>query len=203
MSAFPRGVRQPAASAEVAPARRPDCGRPMRAVCSRVLSAGNGGWGVERVFELVKELSELPGPTGHEDAVQDWVERRWTEFAQDVRRTRVNNILARVGGAGRRLLLVAHADEICLMVKSVSDEGFLHLWPYYSDQLGRPPRWFTPLNQPALVLSSAGAVPGVFATASGHVVGGRNSQKERSEEHTSELQSRQYLVCRLLLEKKK
>src|SRR3712207_7600102 len=30
--------------------------------------------------------------------------------------------------------------------------------------------------------------------------GGRRS---RSEEHTSELQSRQYLVCRLLLEKKK
>src|SRR5947209_16618209 len=28
-------------------------------------------------------------------------------------------------------------------------------------------------------------------------------QKSRSEEHTSELQSRQYLVCRLLLEKKK
>src|SRR3712207_7559349 len=27
--------------------------------------------------------------------------------------------------------------------------------------------------------------------------------KRRSEEHTSELQSRQYLVCRLLLEKKK
>src|SRR3712207_8416479 len=29
------------------------------------------------------------------------------------------------------------------------------------------------------------------------------TQIERSEEHTSELQSRQYLVCRLLLEKKK
>src|SRR3712207_8846130 len=28
-------------------------------------------------------------------------------------------------------------------------------------------------------------------------------KKVRSEEHTSELQSRQYLVCRLLLEKKK
>src|SRR3712207_8851008 len=28
-------------------------------------------------------------------------------------------------------------------------------------------------------------------------------QRHRSEEHTSELQSRQYLVCRLLLEKKK
>src|SRR3712207_8642767 len=29
------------------------------------------------------------------------------------------------------------------------------------------------------------------------------SSVDRSEEHTSELQSRQYLVCRLLLEKKK
>src|SRR3712207_8685837 len=31
----------------------------------------------------------------------------------------------------------------------------------------------------------------------------RNEHILRSEEHTSELQSRQYLVCRLLLEKKK
>src|SRR3712207_8691516 len=30
-----------------------------------------------------------------------------------------------------------------------------------------------------------------------------SQQANRSEEHTSELQSRQYLVCRLLLEKKK
>src|SRR3712207_7143103 len=29
------------------------------------------------------------------------------------------------------------------------------------------------------------------------------AEDQRSEEHTSELQSRQYLVCRLLLEKKK
>src|SRR3712207_6865653 len=32
---------------------------------------------------------------------------------------------------------------------------------------------------------------------------GRWGSRTRSEEHTSELQSRQYLVCRLLLEKKK
>src|SRR3712207_8266781 len=31
----------------------------------------------------------------------------------------------------------------------------------------------------------------------------RTAEMSRSEEHTSELQSRQYLVCRLLLEKKK
>src|SRR3712207_7593675 len=41
------------------------------------------------------------------------------------------------------------------------------------------------------------SVPGDSGDGAG---GGRG---DRSEEHTSELQSRQYLVCRLLLEKKK
>src|SRR3712207_8114669 len=43
--------------------------------------------------------------------------------------------------------------------------------------------------------------------AAHHEAGRRRFQRHRrlprSEEHTSELQSRQYLVCRLLLEKKK
>src|SRR3712207_8508160 len=34
------------------------------------------------------------------------------------------------------------------------------------------------------------------------LTGGTDTFLQRSEEHTSELQSRQYLVCRLLLEKK-
>src|SRR3712207_8662524 len=36
-----------------------------------------------------------------------------------------------------------------------------------------------------------------------HPCGTNRMGADRSEEHTSELQSRQYLVCRLLLEKKK
>src|SRR3712207_9400497 len=41
------------------------------------------------------------------------------------------------------------------------------------------------------------------ATPSASAASSRIFRKSRSEEHTSELQSRQYLVCRLLLEKKK
>src|SRR3712207_8966156 len=53
-------------------------------------------------------------------------------------------------------------------------------------------------------------VPGVLRPAPGHrrrgdLADGRPLRRrvgpQRSEEHTSELQSRQYLVCRLLLEK--
>src|SRR3712207_6930565 len=49
-------------------------------------------------------------------------------------------------------------------------------------------RYFRPTGTTHAVLPAA---PSFLAAAS------------RSEEHTSELQSRQYLVCRLLLEKKK
>src|SRR3712207_8776343 len=40
-------------------------------------------------------------------------------------------------------------------------------------------------------------------SASAMLMANRSATATRSEEHTSELQSRQYLVCRLLLEKKK
>src|SRR3712207_7283238 len=57
---------------------------------------------------------------------------------------------------------------------------------------GGPPRSAAQDDQRALV-------PGHFGRRA-HVENGPADQ--RSEEHTSELQSRQYLVCRLLLEKK-
>src|SRR3712207_8463215 len=43
----------------------------------------------------------------------------------------------------------------------------------------------------------------VLAAVVREVGAGEGPGDRRSEEHTSELQSRQYLVCRLLLEKKK
>src|SRR3712207_7764455 len=57
---------------------------------------------------------------------------------------------------------------------------------------------------PALREDAAGlgALVEFVVSAPEHAVGHR-VVRIRSEEHTSELQSRQYLVCRLLLEKKK
>src|SRR3712207_7252282 len=56
-------------------------------------------------------------------------------------------------------------------------------------------------RQPRLVREQARRVLRRYGQGDGQGVRGRG--QGRSEEHTSELQSRQYLVCRLLLEKKK
>ena len=129
----------------------------------------------DHLVGLVRTLSELPGPTGQEEAVQSWLLAHWRTFSEYVEVTPVNNVLAKIGGQGRRLVVMGHADEICLMVKSVTDSGHLHVWPFYRDALGRPPRWFNPASQPCLVLTDHGTIPGYIATATGHVVGGQSS----------------------------
>src|SRR3712207_8700882 len=61
----------------------------------------------------------------------------------------------------------------------------------YRAAFGSFAKWVTEIDDPA-------RVPELISRAFQVATGGR----PRSEEHTSELQSRQYLVCRLLLEKK-
>src|SRR5258707_9540247 len=78
------------------------------------------------------------------------------------------------------------------------------LFPYTTlfrslvEHRGQPtPESATPVDVARTQRASTASIP---AQCSSRLSTGRPS---RSEEHTSELQSRQYLVCRLLLEKKK
>src|SRR6185295_20064646 len=75
---------------------------------------------------------------------------------------------------------------------------FLYFFIFFFLMIRRPPR-STLFPYTTLFRSKQSAPP--FCD----VPSGRSSTRSssRSEEHTSELQSRQYLVCRLLLEKKK
>src|SRR5215203_6392615 len=82
------------------------------------------------------------------------------------------------------------------MALLIFDFLFLFCLFFFFLMIRRPPRstlfpYTTLFRSPAFDRSFWASPPGVVNEAG------------RSEEHTSELQSRQYLVCRLLLEKKK
>src|SRR3712207_8661409 len=83
------------------------------------------------------------------------------------------------------------------------------LFPYTTlfRSLGNPiPRWQLVVGSfaaTALSLLVILAITGLLTWGTAVLMEVDLSLESRSEEHTSELQSRQYLVCRLLLEKKK
>src|SRR3712207_6973000 len=58
-------------------------------------------------------------------------------------------------------------------------------------------------GKPAIVPSNWNGRGGFGQKEDDTILSYKDAETNRSEEHTSELQSRQYLVCRLLLEKKK
>src|SRR5207302_8262576 len=71
---------------------------------------------------------------------------------------------------------------------------------------GTAPWWSTPwlqLGSPHRARASRAAGPRTPRARSRHARCSADFGPSRSEEHTSELQSRENLVCRLLLEKKK
>src|SRR2546429_7083322 len=76
-------------------------------------------------------------------------------------------------------------------------------FPFFFLMIRRPPR--STLFPYTTLFRSCGEFCGVFHAAmeARVVVEPRPAYQQRSEEHTSELQSRLHLVCRLLLEKKK
>src|SRR3712207_7565447 len=78
------------------------------------------------------------------------------------------------------------------------------LFPYTTLFRSRPPPWLSPRsNFAGSRRRRARRRPRRPWPPFGHLLGWLCRRPSRSEEHTSELQSRQYLVCRLLLEKKK
>src|SRR2546429_3494981 len=73
------------------------------------------------------------------------------------------------------------------------------LFPYTTLFRSRP---YIDTSRPCPATTTTPA-PGGIARRTGRSSRWRRASRPRSEEHTSELQSRLHLVCRLLLEKKK
>ena len=121
------------------------------------------------MFEQIRRFSELSGPSGQEGPVLTEIERQWREAEVRIERTKTGSLIGRIGGSGRKVLLVAHADELCYLVRSIDAHGFLWLanGQAWSRTVGSR-NWFT-VGQPVRVLARTGELPGVIASVTGHV----------------------------------
>jgi putative aminopeptidase FrvX len=88
----------------------------------------------DKVKDTIKRLVEAYGPSGHEEQVRELIRTEIADWADEISLGRLGNVVAlRRGTPGdapaTRIMLVAHMDEIGVMVTHVDDEGFLRFVP--------------------------------------------------------------------------
>ncbi|MFA7283392.1 MAG: M42 family metallopeptidase [Candidatus Omnitrophota bacterium] len=75
---------------------------------------------------LLKKILEAPGPSGYESPIAGIMQEELKKSCQEVRVDNSGNVIARKGQGKVKVMLAAHMDEIGLMVKYITKEGFLH-----------------------------------------------------------------------------
>ncbi len=74
-------------------------------------------------MDLLRRLMELPGPSGDEWRVREFIKKEISPYVDEVYTDKFGNLIAYSKGKGAKVMLVAHMDEIGLMVKSIEANG--------------------------------------------------------------------------------
>ena len=80
------------------------------------------------MIELMKELCALPGPSGCEDAVREFVLKKVKPFADEIRTDAIGNVMVFRKGRkalDRPVVVCAHMDEVGVIIKKITDDGML------------------------------------------------------------------------------
>ena len=81
---------------------------------------------MESTFELLKALTEAPGPAGRENVIRDLITTRWTPLTDDIRVDAMGSLIALQRGDGPEprpaLMIAAHMDEIGLIVTGIEGD---------------------------------------------------------------------------------
>ena len=80
------------------------------------------------MIDTLKTLCALPGVSSFEDEVRDYIRNRVASCADSLRVDAMGNLIVFKKGAkstGNKLMLCAHMDEVGLIVRDTTDEGYL------------------------------------------------------------------------------
>jgi len=122
----------------------------------------------EKVFDLLRELTAIPGPVGREEMVQEFVREHLKEYCNEISQDKIGNLVATLEGSSKHFAVVAHADEVGFFVSNIDDNGFLKAkWStqgYMPDLRLLPGQW-------VLLMTDTGLIPGCFCVQTAHIAG--------------------------------
>ena len=77
--------------------------------------------------DFLRRATALPGLSGSEGTVAQFIARAFEPYCDEVRMDALGSVIAHIQGRGPRLALVAHLDEIGLMVATIEKDGCLRM----------------------------------------------------------------------------
>ncbi len=74
---------------------------------------------------LLEKLLVTFGPSGNEDKIREVIKKEIKGFADEIREDALGNLIAIKKGAGKKIMVASHMDEIGVMINSIDENGFL------------------------------------------------------------------------------
>ena len=118
---------------------------------------------------VLQKLSELDGPSGFEGRVAEYISGLAAEFGAEAETDKIGNVIVHVPGHEPHVMLIAHMDEIGLLVSEVDDGGFL----YFTTLGGWDPRLMPGME--VRVMAPSRSLPGTIGMKPPHIT----SEEER------------------------
>ncbi|MBC7129871.1 M42 family metallopeptidase [Candidatus Bathyarchaeota archaeon] len=118
------------------------------------------------LIETLEKFSNACGVAGREDEVRILMKKLLANYVDEVREDRLGNVIGVKRGGGKnplKVMLAAHMDEIGLLVKTISKDGFIQ----FTKMGGIDDRIL--LAQKVLIHTDKGSIPGVIGCKPPHI----------------------------------
>ncbi len=80
---------------------------------------------MKKEYEILKVLSELPGVSGNEKKVSQFIAKEIKNHVSEVTYDNLGSVIGTKGQKGPRVMIAGHMDEIGLLVTQITKEGFI------------------------------------------------------------------------------
>ena len=122
--------------------------------------------------EMLEEMIRVPGVSGYEDEIREHIKRLVEDMGAATEEDNIGNLITTVGDKGPHIVLIAHMDELGLVVTNIEEDGSLRIRKVG----GIDDR--TLVGRVVEIATSKGMVPGVLGLKPPHLMTENDDRKK-------------------------
>lgn len=81
------------------------------------------------MVKYIKDLVKIISVSGHEEKIRDYIREKMEPYFDTVSTDALGNLICHKAGAGKKIMMAAHMDEIGFIVTFIEDDGYIRFAP--------------------------------------------------------------------------